>query len=442
MLAFGKGFDSNMTEPYGFYENPRSMRRGCTDASEFSSAMFEAARKEISSWPNYQPTPLISLSGLARAKGVGTILYKDEGSRFGLGSFKALGGAYAVCRVLQAAILDRMGMSPSSEELRQGRFRNITETITVATATDGNHGRSVAWGANQFYCRCVVYVPNNCSRNRELAIARYGAQVVRSAVGYDETVHQCLQDAEARGWLLISDRSWGDNEKIPATVMQGYTVMTREVLDQLAAAKRPTHVFVQAGVGGLAGAVCAFFSEVWEVRRPRMIVVEPSGAACMFASALAGKRVSLDKVQSIMVGLESGEASPLAWRLLEQGTDFFITVPDSAVPDCMRLLAASPYADPPIVAGESAVAGLAGLLYLLDDPALRTKLELDSTSSILLFGTEADTDPDLYSKLVGMSADQVRRRADFTEHRISDSRSSLTDASTGSRNRVEPYRES
>ena len=232
----------------------------CTDLSEFSSTTLEAARKEISSWPNYRPTPLISLSGLAKAKGVGAILYKDEGGRFGLGSFKALGGAYAVCRVLQAAILDRTGVSPSSEELRQDRFRNITETITVATATDGNHGRSVAWGANLFHCRCVVYVPCSCSLNRELAIARYGAQVVRSAVGYDETVHQCLRDAEARGWLLISDTSWGANEKTPATVMQGYTVMTREVLDQLAAAKRPTHVFVQAGVGGLAGAVCAHFS--------------------------------------------------------------------------------------------------------------------------------------------------------------------------------------
>ncbi|HXZ42737.1 MAG TPA: diaminopropionate ammonia-lyase [Terriglobales bacterium] len=263
-----------MTEPYSLYENPRATRQGCTDTPEFSSAMFGAAWNEISSWSNYRPTPLISLSGLAKAKGIGTILYKDEGGRFGLGSFKALGGAYAVCRVLQAAILDRMGMSPSSEELRQGRFRNVTETITVATATDGNHGRSVAWGANQFHCCCVVYVPKNCSQSRGLAIARYGALVVRSAVGYDETVRQCLQDTEAHGWLVVSDTSWEGYERIPATVMQGYTVMIREVLDQLSAAKRPTHVFVQGGVGGLAGAVCAFFSEALKARRPRLIVVE------------------------------------------------------------------------------------------------------------------------------------------------------------------------
>ncbi len=410
-----------MTEPYRFYENPRSMRGDCDDISQFSSTKLESARKEISSWPSYRPTPLISLLGLAKAKRVGAILYKDEGGRFGLGSFKALGGAYAVCRVLQAAILERTGTSPSSEALRQGRFLNITETITVATATDGNHGRSVAWGANLFHCHCVVYIPRSCSLNRELAIARYGAQVIRSSFGYDDTVRQCLRDAENHGWLVVSDTSWEGYEKIPAAVMQGYTVITSEVMDQLAFLKTPTHVFVQAGVGGLAGAVYAHFCQVWGARRRRFIVVEPSGAAGLFESALAGKPVSIDReAHTIMAGLESNEVSPLAWKLLVDGADFFMTIPDSVVPDCMRLLASSPYGDHPIVAGESAVAGLAGLLYSLDDPALRNKLELDSTSSILLFGTEADTDPDLYSKLVGMSADQVRRRAEFIEHRISD----------------------
>ena len=225
------------------------MRRGCIAVSEFSSPTLEAARKEISSWPNYRPTPLTSLLGLAKANRVGAILYKDEGSRFGLGSFKALGGAYAVFRVLQAVILDRTGTSPSSDELRQGRFRNVTETISVATATDGNHGRSVAWGANLFHCGCVVYVPRSCSLNRELAIARYGAQVIRSSLGYDETVRQCLRDAKDHGWLVVSDTSWEGDEKIPAIVMQGYTVATREVLDQLTSARRPTHVLCKAESG-------------------------------------------------------------------------------------------------------------------------------------------------------------------------------------------------
>jgi len=411
-----------MTELYRFYENPRSTRRGCTDAFEFSSTLFEAARKEISSWPNYLPTPLVSLSGLAKAKRVGAILYKDEGGRFGLGSFKALGGSYAVCRVLQSAILDRTGISPSSEELRQGRFRAITETITVATATDGNHGRSVAWGANLFHCPCVVYVPRSCSVNRELAIARYGAQVRRSSFGYDETVRQCFRDAEDHRWMVVADTSWEGYEKIPATVMQGYTVMTGEVLNELAVGRAPTHVIVQAGVGGLAAAVHAHFCNVWGSRRPRLIVVEPSGAAGLFASALAGKPASIGReAHTIMAGLECNEVSSLAWRLLVEGADFFMTVPDSVVPDCMRLLASSPYGDLPIVAGESAVAGLAALLYLLDSAALRAKLDLDSTSSILLFGTEADTDPDLYCKLAGASADEVRSRVGSVEHTISDS---------------------
>jgi diaminopropionate ammonia-lyase len=258
--------------------------------------------------------------------------------------------------------------------------------------------------------------------NRELAIARYGAQVRRSSFGYDETVRQCFRDAEDHRWMVVADTSWEGYEKIPATVMQGYTVMTGEVLNELAVGRAPTHVIVQAGVGGLAAAVHAHFCNVWGSRRPRLIVVEPSGAAGLFASALAGKPASIGReAHTIMAGLECNEVSSLAWRLLVEGADFFMTVPDSVVPDCMRLLASSPYGDLPIVAGESAVAGLAALLYLLDSAALRAKLDLDSTSSILLFGTEADTDPDLYCKLAGASADEVRSRVGSVEHTISDS---------------------
>lgn len=404
-----------MTDLYRLYENPRSSRKKLAGTLRFPSSGFELARAEISSWPNYWPTPLISLSGLAEAKKVGSILYKDEAGRFGLGSFKALGGAYAVCRVLQSRIAERLGIMPSSAELRNGRFREVTETITVATATDGNHGRSVAWGANLFHCSCVIYVPQTCSRNRELAIASYGARVLRSAYGYDDTVRQCLHDAEDHGWLVVSDTSWEGYEEIPAVVMQGYSLMTSEVLDQLGTEKAPTHIFVQAGVGGLAAAVCAHFDHAFGIRTARLTVVEPSGAACLFESALAGRPVSIDgKVHTIMAGLECGEVSHIAWKLLLDGADFFMTVPDSVVPSCMRLLASSPYGDPPIVAGESAVAGLAGLLYLLEDPAHRTKLELDSTSSILLFGTEGDTDSELYHSLVGKSASEVRRRVEST----------------------------
>jgi diaminopropionate ammonia-lyase len=375
-------------------------------------ASFEAARKEISSWPNYRPTPLVSFSGLAQAKNLRAVSYKDEGSRFGLGSFKALGGPYAVFRMLQATIAERTGIVPTSKELRGGGFRDLTKTIRIATATDGNHGRSVAWAASVFHCACVIYVPSTCSVNREVAIARYGAQVVRSTHGYDEAVRQCLQDAEKYGWVVVSDTSWKEYEKRPTIVMQGYTVMVREVLDQLGVAAAPSHVFVQGGVGGLAAAVYAYFCEVFGECKPRLVVVEPSGAACLFASSVAGKRVSLNgKAHTIMAGLEAGDVSLAAWKLLDQGADFFMTIPDSVVPDCMRFLASSPYGDPPVVAGESAIAGLAGLLYVLENDFLRAKVGLDSNSSILLFGTEADTDPDLYSTLVGTPADEVRHRA-------------------------------
>jgi diaminopropionate ammonia-lyase len=411
-----------MTELFRLHQNPRSRRPSGGHASEFSAAKLEAARREICSWPDYRPTPLISLSGLAEAKGVGAILYKDEGERFGLGSFKALGGAYAVCRLLQSAILDRTGISASSEDLRQGRFRSVTESITVATATDGNHGRSVAWGAHLFHCACVVYVPRSCSLNRELAIARYGAQIRRSSVGYDETVRQCLRDAEDHRWLVVSDTSWEGYETIPATVMQGYTVMTGEVLDQLPVGVRPTHVVVQAGVGGLAAAVHAHFCNVWGSRRPRMIVVEPSGAAGLFESAIAGKPARPGReARTIMAGLEANEVSPVAWKLLAGEADFFMTIPDSVVPGCMRLLASSPHGDLPIVAGESAVAGLAALLCLLDNAALHGRVGLNSTSTILVFGTEGDTDPDIYYKLAGVSAAEVRSRVSSAPRRISDS---------------------
>jgi diaminopropionate ammonia-lyase len=411
-----------MTELFRLHQNPRSPRPSGGCAHEFSAEKLDAARKEISSWRDYRPTPLISLSGLAKAKGVGAILYKDEGARFGLGSFKALGGAYAVCRLLQSAILDQTGISASSEELRQGRFRSITETITVATATDGNHGRSVAWGAHLFHCACVVYVPHSCSLNRELAIARYGAQVRRSSFGYDETVRQCLRDAANHKWLVVSDTSWEGYEKIPATVMQGYTVMTGEVLDQLPVGVTPTHAIVQAGVGGLAAAVHAHFCNVWGSRRPRLIVVEPSGAAGLFESALAGKPVRPGReARTIMAGLEANEVSLVAWKLLAEETDFFMTIPDSVVPGCMRLLASSPYGDPPIVAGESAVGGLAALLHVLDNDTLRGRVELDSKSSVLLFGTEGDTDPDIYYKLAGVASNEVRSRVASAAPAISDS---------------------
>jgi diaminopropionate ammonia-lyase len=398
-----------MTDLFDLYANPRLTRADTGMISGFSTARLKAAWGEISSWPNYQPSPLASLSGLARTMGIDTIWYKDEGNRFGIGSFKALGGAYAVLRLLQTEIKERTGVIPTSEELRNGKYRELTETVTVSTATDGNHGRSVAWGASVFHCRSVIYLPRSCTQNREHIISSYGAKIVRCKGQYDETVRECTVDARHFGRLVVSDTSWDGYEQIPMIVMQGYTVCTAEIVDQLGMNGPPTHVFVQGGVGGLAAAVHAYFCRLWGARRPRLVVVEPSGAACLHASALAGKPTPAQgEVRTIMAGLACGQVSRVAWKLLVRGADFFMTVPDLVVPACMKLLARSPHGDLPIVAGESAVAGLAGLLCALENPRARNQLGLDSSSSVLLFGTEGDTDPELYRELTGAAGDAVQ----------------------------------
>ena len=345
------------------------------------------ALAEIRTWPHYAPTPLIRLDGLARELGVSAIHYKDEAHRFGLRSFKALGGAYAVLRVIQQRV------AASSADLRLGAHADIVQSITVTTATDGNHGRAVAWGASQFGCRAAIYVPRACSPAREHAIASFGAQVIRTTLDYDDTVRQCADDANRNGWRVATDTSWEGFEEIPTIVMEGYTVMAAEACAQID--QPPTHVFVQAGVGGLAAAVCGHFPE------SQFIVVEPEHAAGLFASARAGRpERAPGEVHTVMAGLECGEVSPIAWRILDRGADYFMTIRDSEVPDCLRLLAKSPHGDPPIFAGESAVAGLIALLDAARDPAVRKLLELSANSRILLFGTEGITDPIIWRKLI------------------------------------------
>jgi diaminopropionate ammonia-lyase len=373
---------------------------------------IQTARTEISSWPGYKPTPLHRLAGLANVAGVSELLYKDESYRFGLGSFKALGGAYAVLRFLQSHVARATGRVPSSAELRAHQYIELTRELTVTAATDGNHGRSVAWGAKLFGCRSVIYVPRHCGKAREDAIERYGAEVKRTTLGYDETVGLCWEDARNQGWTVVSDTSWHGYEDTPAIVMQGYTVMTSEVIERLGDTTIPTHVFVQAGVGGLAGSICAHFQRSWGVRRPRFIVVEPERAACLYASALAGNLTPAQvEVHTIMAGLDCGEPSLLAWRILSVGADFFVTVPDNVAPDCMKLLARPSYGDQPIVAGESAVAGLAAFLCIAGDPATRENLDLTSQSRVLVFGTEGDTAPSIYEEIVGCPGDDIRKRA-------------------------------
>ncbi len=392
--------------------NPRAAQRGepygAARSATLSEAGFAAAEREIASWPGYAATPLHRLPGLAASLGLGELYYKDEGGRFGLKSFKALGGAYAVFRLLKARIEAANGGVPvSSADVIAGRWRELASNVTVTCATDGNHGRSVAWGAQLFGCRCVIYIHATVSEGRRAAIARFGAEVVRVAGNYDDSVRHAAEQAEKNGWTVVSDTTYEGYRDIPVDVMHGYGVMSREVIAEFGS-QAPTHVFVQAGVGALAASVCANFWLAWGERRPRVIVVEPERADCFFQSALAGKPVAVHgDLDTVMAGLACGEVSPLAWEIVSGAADAYVVIADRFALEGVRAFANPVAADPAVVSGETGAAGLAALLATRDSAQLRAMLGLDASSRVLLLGSEGDTDPDIYHSIVGRSAEQV-----------------------------------
>ncbi|MES2713224.1 MAG: diaminopropionate ammonia-lyase [Pseudomonadota bacterium] len=354
---------------------------------------FRRARAEITSWPGYQATPLRTLDSVAATARVDSVHYKDEGLRFGLGSFKALGGAYAVLRLLIVE-LARRNVAPNapSAAIMTGEFAEATKAITVTCATDGNHGRSVAWGAARCHARCVIFVHPGVSQHRRDAIAAFGAEIREVPGNYDDSVRAAQKEAEAQGWFVVSDTSYPGYTEVPRDVMQGYRLMAEEAAEQIPAP--PTHVFIQGGVGGVAAAVAvqmrARFGDV-----SRVIVVEPDKAACLLASAEAGEpQVIGGELDTVMAGLACGEVSLLAWQELSRSAYAFMAVPDAVVAPSMKLLASQG-----IVAGESGVAGLAALLLASRDPFARAVLGLEADSRVLLFGTEGATDPELYAQL-------------------------------------------
>jgi diaminopropionate ammonia-lyase len=358
---------------------------------------FRRARAEIESWEGYAPTPLLPLEDVAKAARVAAVHWKDEAPRFGLGSFKALGGAYAVARLLVTELARRgVAANATTKELAAGAHREAVRGLTVTCATDGNHGRSVAWGTQRFGCRCVIYVHEGVSEGRRDAIAKYGAEIRVVPGTYDHAVRACARDAEKEGWFVVSDTSWEGYTEIPRDVMQGYRLMAEEAAEALPAP--PTHAFIGGGVGGVAAAVSVqlrarFGGSV------KLVVVEPEKAACLLASAEAGEAVPVKgELDTLMAGLACGEPSLLAWQELERGAHAFMAVGDDSAVDSMRALARR---SPKVVAGESAVAGLAALLLASADPLSRGMLGLDGGSRVLLFGTEGATDPELYAKLTG-----------------------------------------
>jgi len=349
------------------------------------------------------------LDNLARRFGVAGVYYKDEGERFGLKSFKALGGAYAVYRLLAQAIIRRNGSgeAASAADILDGRWRDLVSEITVTCATDGNHGRSVARGAQLFGCRCVIYVHASVSEGRRAAIAHYGAEVIEVVGNYDDSVSHADAQAKAHGWTVVSDTTYEGYRRIPIDVMHGYGVMSLEIVEQFAG-QPPTHVIVPAGVGALAASVAAAFWLAWDARRPKLVIVEPIAADCYRRSALAGHPVAVTgTLDTVMAGLACGEVSPAAWEIVRSAAFAYVAVEDCHALDAMRLFAKPEGDDPAIVSGETGASGLAVLLASRTRPALRALLELDAESRVLLVGSEGDTDPAIYRQITGSRAAQV-----------------------------------
>lgn len=353
--------------------------------------------------PDHEPTPLHALPALAAELGVSAIHIKDEGPRLGLGSFKALGGAYAVIRLVLAEASQALGRPVDYGEMRSKTVREIASGLTIACATDGNHGRSVAQGAELIGARCVIFVHERVSDARVAAITRFGAEIVRVPGTYDDSVTEAARVAGERGWITVSDTSWPGYEHIPGLVMQGYTALVSETIEALPTP--PTHVFVQAGVGGLAAAVAGHLALVLGEARPIMIVVEPERAACLHESARAGHPVKIAHGEpTVMAMLECYDPSPLAWRVLSRVADAFMTVGEEDAVSVMNRLARPAGNDPVIVAGESGGAGLAGFIRIAGDATLRAGLNLGPDARILAINSEGATDPQRYRELTGLDA--------------------------------------
>jgi diaminopropionate ammonia-lyase len=354
-----------------FFENPHSSRDAySTDEARIISASSALeALNELNTWPGYAVSELRDLSHIASRLGLQSVLCKDETHRFGLGSFKALGGAYAAGRALKRR---------APQEVRP----------TLCCATDGNHGRSVAFAARRFGCPCIIFVHKDALHSKVVAMQSLGAKVVRIPGNYDDSVHCAKRSAAANGWILISDTSDSAADRVAAEVMQGYSVIGLELLDQLKGSL-PTHLFLQAGVGGLAAAIAGCFAEMTVNVRPTIIVVEPESAACVMQSARAEGLSRVDgDLATNMAMLSAGETSAPAWVILSRRADAFMTVSDEAAAEAAEWLSKTREIDGGLVTTPSGAAGLAGLLTATRDVSILSSLGLGKTSRVLIFATE------------------------------------------------------
>ncbi len=374
--------------------------------SDLSFMSLENAKKVQSfhaSFPMYRATPLTELKETAGTLGLGTIYMKDESYRFGLNAFKVLGGSYAIGSYLAEKLGKTIEEMPY-EELVSDRTKKELGDITFVTATDGNHGRGVAWTASKLRQNAVVYMPKGSARERLQNILAEGADASITDLNYDEAVRLANRQAEEKGWVMVQDTAWDGYEDIPEWIMQGYGTMGYEAYTQLP--EKPTHIFLQAGVGSMAGAITGFFASVYGEERPVITIVEPNKADCVYRTAEAadGKlHFVTGEMNTIMAGLACGEPCSIGWNVLRDYADNFISCPDYMAAQGMRILASPVKGDPQIISGESGAAAFGCVTEIMRDPKyrdIREKLGLNENSRVLFFSTEGDTDKENYRSIV------------------------------------------
>ena len=361
------------------------------------------------SFPQYAQTPLRSLAHTAGQLGLGGLLVKDESYRFGLNAFKVLGGSYAMAGAI-AEILGRDIGETDYAYLTGERLKAEFGQATFFTATDGNHGRGVAWSARTLGQKAVVLMPKGTVKSRFDNIAKEGAQVSIEEANYDECVRRaCALAGEAPRGIVVQDTAWEGYERIPQTIMQGYGTMADEAAQQLKEQgfERPTHVFIQAGVGSLAGAIAGYYANLYGENCPKIIVMEADAADCHYQSALAGDgsmRIVTGDLDTMMAGLACGEPNPISFDILRNHACCFVSCPDWVSAEGMRALARPQGDDPAVVSGESGAIGTGLVRAIMTDPdyaGLKAALEMNEQSVVLLFSTEGDTDPENYQKIIG-----------------------------------------
>jgi len=337
---------------------------------------IDEAYKIISRWDNYSPTPLISLNKLSEKLKLNKIFYKDESKRFHLKSFKALGGAYAV------------------EKVTKGN-----KEIIISTATAGNHGRSVAWGSKKLGLKCKIFISDYVSESRAKVMRNFDADVIRVKGNYENSLNECIKQSNQNNWQIVQDVAWQDYKVIPKLTMAGYSVMMKEISEQINN-QQISHVILQAGVGGMAAAMVAGIARYLN-HVPKIIIVEPESAACVLESIKTGKieKISIEK-ESLMGGMSCGEVSLVPWQILNNSVSHCVTVSDDYISKTVKFLANCKFSDEKIIRGECSTPGIISLVGLCNDVEIRKKIDLNEDSNVLLFGCEGDADEELYQKLL------------------------------------------